>query len=205
MGDQDKGPLLGQILLATGVITEEDLARALQQQLLRGGLLGERLIELGALVPWQLDRALRVQSRLRETAQTADPLILVIDDDPDIGVLLAEVLSGAGFRVAVSDGAEEALPGVLALDAERPSLVVLDLDLAGRDGLELLADLWGSERRGGVPVVVFSGVPDAAERVQAHGLPVSRVLTKPLGMGRLLDELEAVLAERNEPIPDPAR
>ena len=200
VSDQHKGPLLGQILLASGAITEEDLAEALQHQSLRGGLLGEHLIGMGALVPWQLERALRVQGQLRESARIDDRLILVIDDEADIGVLLAEILSGAGFRVIVSDGTESALRSVFAPGAERPALVVLDLDLEGRDGLELLASIWGAEHREAIPVVVFSGIPDALSRVQAHRLPVTRVLPKPVGVGRLLDELEAVLSEQPEPL-----
>ena len=76
-----------------------------------------------------------------------DPLILIVEDDPEISSLMARYLGDNGFRVAVArDG--EAMDRALA--ARRPELVVLDINLPGEDGLSLCLRLRnaGGPRRG---------------------------------------------------------
>ncbi len=59
-------PLLGQLLLASGVVTPDQLREALCRQQESGQLLGELLVEMGALTPAQLEWALQEQKRLEE-------------------------------------------------------------------------------------------------------------------------------------------
>jgi len=187
--------LLGQLLVASGAITEEDLAEALRYQPASGKPLGQLLVDMGALAPRQLERALRVQSRLRGGPPSAGGLILVVDDDPEIGALLGEVLTGAGYRVGIAGDAEEALAAVMAVDGDRPALIVLDLGLPGQGGLELLAILRGSAPGARVPVIVLTGRPELESEILARELRVSRVLGKPVLARRLLEEVEAALRE----------
>ena len=64
--------------------------------------------------------------------------ILVVDDEPDITALVAYHLARAGYRVKTAATGPEALE---AVRPEPPDLIVLDLMLPGRSGLEVLAEL----------------------------------------------------------------
>ena len=64
------------------------------------------------------------------------PNILVVDDDRDVCDLLEEALQSAGYNVKAINDPEKALP---ALRAEQFHLVVLDLNMPGKNGLEVLA------------------------------------------------------------------
>ena len=195
MAELSAGMLLGQLLVASGAISEEDLAEALRYQPATGKPLGQLLVDMGALAPRQLERALRVQSRLRGGPPSAGGLILVVDDDPEIGALLGEILTGAGYRVGIAADAEEALAVLMAVDGDRPALIVLDMGLPRQDGLELLTTLRGSASGQRVPVIVLTGRPELQSEIEARGLWVSRVLGKPVLARRLLSEVETTLGE----------
>ena len=79
--------------------------------------------------------------------------VAVVDDDADIRAYVAAVLRRAGYRAAPDDGA----PGLAArLSADRPALVLLDLNLAGRSGAAALAELRGAGGFAAVPVLAFT-------------------------------------------------
>ena len=189
------GSLLGQLLVASGAITEGDLAEALAQQNAGGGQLGQLLVGLGALAPRQLERALRTQSRLRAELMGDRGLILVVDDDPEVGALLADVFTGAGYRVLVAGDEVAAIAALTSGGGVRPALIVLDLGLPGCGGAGLLAVLRSSGVESGRPVIVLSGQPDPKAEVEARGLQVSRVLSKPVSARTLLATVESVLQE----------
>jgi len=87
--------------------------------------------------------------------------ILVVDDDPDIHVLLASILSKAGYRVdSASDGRE----GLARLDGSAYDLVLTDVRMPGLDGLELLHKI--RERSPATPVIVMTAMntPDSVVR-----------------------------------------
>ena len=77
--------------------------------------------------------------------------ILVVDDDPDIHILLASILADAGHRVeSAYDGNE----GLARLEAEPFHLVLTDVRMPGLDGLDLLLKI--HQRRPSTPVVVMT-------------------------------------------------
>jgi len=116
------------------------------------------------------------QQRLRAAVEallnkgvTRKPLVLHIEDDPDVLQVTASALSGVAEVVQATSlgAAREFLVG------RRPDLVILDLGLPDGSGLELLAEL-GDEAGGGTPVVVYS----AQEMDAALAGRVEAVLTK---------------------------
>ena len=108
--------------------------------------------------------------------------LLVVDDEPRIRRVVQMALEERGYRVLTSGSAEEAA-GVL--DDERVDMVVADLQLPGRSGLELLADLRTS--RPDVPVVLVTAYGTVETAVEAMKLGAFDYVVKPLRM----DELEA--------------
>lgn len=111
--------------------------------------------------------------------------VLIVDDDADIRGLLERVMESRGWDVRLATSAEEAL---LEAAAGRPDVLLLDLSLPRRDGLDLLRLL---DRGLGRPrhVVLVSALPERTVRAIArrHDLPY---VTKPFS----LEDLDAALA-----------
>jgi signal transduction histidine kinase/CheY-like chemotaxis protein len=112
-----------------------------------------------------LDRT-RFLDRLREIAPLEDParspLVLVIDDDPQIRDFLGPELENVGYRaIFASEGRE----GVQLAATRRPRVVVLDLVMQGMDGFEAASALSRTPETRDIPVLVFTAKElDEAER-----------------------------------------
>lgn len=114
--------------------------------------------------------------------------VLVVEDDPVARALLVPPLAAAGFAVSSLVSGEEAA----AADPDLFDVVVLDVDLPGRDGHSVLA-AWNSRpssRRS--PRVVLSARSGPADRARSLGLGASAHLAKPISPERLLAVLEGL-------------
>jgi DNA-binding NtrC family response regulator len=110
-----------------------------------------------------------------------DGRVLVVDDEAGMRAGLAEVLRRGGFAVEDAATAEDALE---RLTAGAPDLLVTDLRLPGRSGVELLREL---RNRGiGVPVVVITAHGTIEDAVAAMKLGAVDFLAKPFSPGDLL-------------------
>lgn len=115
--------------------------------------------------------------------------LLVVDDDPQLATLIAEVARRGGWEVRVADSAER-----VGADPEFvPDLVLVDLQLPGADGIDLLRDL--ARRAWPAVVHVLSGADprllrSASSLAREHGLEVGRPLAKPLAMAELRELLD---------------
>ncbi len=111
------------------------------------------------------------------------PLVLVVDDDPDILEAICEVLEAEGYRVARARQGQEALERVAE---ERPGAILLDLMMPVMDGVAFAEAL--RARTGGepIPIVVISadGNPQRAVGVGAQGF-----LAKPFDIDTLLAQV----------------
>jgi CheY-like chemotaxis protein len=193
MSEYQPCALLGQLLLGGEIITAEELRQALSRQEASGNRLGEILVEMGAATPRQLERALRAQSRIRGRADAVRPYVLVVDDDPEVGAVVADILEGAGYRVGVAQNEAEALAAALATDPPRLTAMVLDLGLPEYGGIELLTVLRKTGETQAVPVVVLTGRPDLEEEIRDRGLAISAFLAKPVSARQLLEVVGAAV------------
>ena len=131
------------------------------------------------------------------------PAVLVLEDNEAYRTLMADVLTLAGFEVCtLPDGRR--VPKILR---ERPiDLVITDLVMPGRDGLETMTGLRFSHPQ--LPVIAISGdVPFTRDRYLsiAKKLGATRVLAKPFRMARLIAAAHEALAESHAPLtPDAA-
>jgi two-component system, OmpR family, response regulator len=119
--------------------------------------------------------------------ETIQPHILVVDDDPQIRALLEEYLKENGLRVSVVASGEQ-MSQVLADEAI--DLVILDLRLAGEDGMAIARTLRDSSA---IPIVMLTGVRDEADRVMGLELGADDYLTKPFSPRELLARIRTVL------------
>jgi two-component system KDP operon response regulator KdpE len=113
--------------------------------------------------------------------------VLVVDDDISMRRFLRAGYELAGFVVRDASSVDE---GVKSATLKAPDLIVLDLGLPDRDGLEFLEQIrgWSS-----VPVIVLSGRTDEDEKVMLLQRGADDYVTKPFGMSELLARSEAAL------------
>jgi two-component system KDP operon response regulator KdpE len=113
--------------------------------------------------------------------------ILIVDDEPAIRTLLKSTLARAGYQAIEAATAKEALSSA-AID--KPDLVLLDLGLPDRDGLELIGALRGES---GVPLIVVSARENSEQKVAALDLGADDYVTKPFDTEELLARVRASL------------
>jgi two-component system KDP operon response regulator KdpE len=118
------------------------------------------------------------------------PSVLVVDDEPPIRRLLRTSLGAQGWRVAEAATAAEALA---QFAREQPDVVILDLGLPDRDGLDIVREL---RQTSGVPLVVLSSRDAEQAKVAALDLGADDYVTKPFGMDELMARLRAALRHR---------
>jgi two-component system, OmpR family, alkaline phosphatase synthesis response regulator PhoP len=114
--------------------------------------------------------------------------ILIIEDDEAIATGLALNLKLAGHTTTVARDGDEALAEVDARDVD---LVLLDLNLPRRNGLEVLQQMRASDNL--VPVIVLSARDGEVDKVAALKLGADDYLTKPFALAELLARIGAVL------------
>jgi DNA-binding response OmpR family regulator len=112
----------------------------------------------------------------------ARPRVLVVEDDPDLLVILRVNLSGAGIEpILASDGRT----AIDRIQAERPDAVLLDVMLPGIDGWQVLEEL---HRLGNpVPTVICSAKRHPEDMARARELGAVAYLVKPFDIERLVD------------------
>jgi len=114
--------------------------------------------------------------------------VVVIEDDASSSELAAVHLAAAGLRPVVIRTGEEGLEAVHAL---RPAAVILDIQLPGMDGWDVLRTLKADPATTATPVVVLSVIPD---RSRGIALGASDYLVKPVGKDELLAAIRRVVA-----------
>ena len=118
------------------------------------------------------------------------PTILIVDDEPQIRTLLKATLGRAGYSVVEAANAREALS---AKAIDKPDLILLDLGLPDRDGLELVQILRADPRPA---LIVISARDQTEQKVAALDLGADDYVTKPFDTEELLARVRASLRQR---------
>ncbi len=116
---------------------------------------------------------------------------MVVDDEPAITEALQLVLEGAGHQVLTAGTASQCLATIAR---ERCDLVLLDLMLPDRSGLDVLADILRMQRS--LPVIMLTAYGSIETAVEATRLGAANFLTKPWNNSKLLLEIEQALERR---------
>ncbi len=113
--------------------------------------------------------------------------ILVVDDEPHIGLILRTRLEQGPFEVLLAGDASEAFVH-LAAHADI-ALIILDLMLPGMRGAEILARVRADDRWRALPCLVLTAAGQDAQLREAESLGVADVMTKPFSPRRLYDRV----------------
>ncbi len=123
--------------------------------------------------------------------------ILVVDDDALNATLMKEICEAAGHLVRVAHDGVEALALVRE---QRPDLVLLDIMMGNKDGLQVCRELRADPSTATVPVILVTAVDDLASKVRGIELGAQDYVTKPFRVFDLQARIRSALAE---PAPGP--
>jgi DNA-binding response OmpR family regulator len=118
--------------------------------------------------------------------------VLLIEDEPNIIEAVRFLLIREGWQVEAHDDGENAVEAVLA---HRPDLVILDMMLPGRSGMDVLRDLRGMPELTGLPVLMLTARGQARDRDMAEEAGVSRFMTKPFSNAEVLTAVRDLVAQ----------
>lgn len=121
---------------------------------------------------------------------TLKPTIVLIEDDAQIRRFVRAALESENFQV---HEAETAQRGLIEVGTRQPDLLILDLGLPDRDGVDVIRDLraWSQ-----LPVLILSARSLERDKIDALDAGADDYLVKPFGVGELLARVRAMLRRR---------
>jgi len=130
------------------------------------------------------------------TSSDCPSKVLVVDDDPEIVTFLSTLLELEGIESSVATSAAAALE---QLEQGAPDLVLLDIAMPDRDGIDLCKELKSDPRTAEVPVFVVSARPgkDVVERALAAG--AEEFIRKPFENAELISRIRERTRLRTQP------
>ncbi|WP_146344083.1 response regulator transcription factor [Falsiphaeobacter marinintestinus] len=118
--------------------------------------------------------------------------VLLIEDEPNIVEAIRFLLVRDGWQVeAHSDGAD----AVEVVVAAKPDLVILDVMLPGKSGMDVLRDLRDIDETKGLPVLMLTARGQSRDRDMAEKAGVSRFMTKPFSNAEVLTAVRDLHAQ----------
>lgn len=117
--------------------------------------------------------------------------IYVVEDDESISALIAAVLSAAGHEVRTMESGEALAKLVSA--GETPDLLLLDIMLPGKDGLQLLSEWKARPSTAAIPCIILSAKGEELDKVRGLEMGAEDYITKPFGVLELQARVKTAL------------
>jgi two-component system phosphate regulon response regulator PhoB len=121
---------------------------------------------------------------------TAQPHVLIVEDESALVEMLRYNLEKEGFKVSAATDGEEAL---IALDEQKPDLVILDWMLPHLSGLEICRQLRRKPETRDLPVIMLTARGEESDRVRGLQVGADDYVIKPFSPGELVARVRAVL------------
>jgi putative two-component system response regulator len=128
---------------------------------------------------------------IREVREADVGRVLVVDDDDQVSRLLQRILSSGGYAVEHLSTGEAAIDRVRSGEAD---LVLLDLILPDRSGIEVLESIRSDPATRLLPVVMLTGQATDVDKLRAQAAGVTDFIFKPVTAGELLPRVRALVA-----------
>ncbi|MCH5209788.1 MAG: response regulator transcription factor [Oscillospiraceae bacterium] len=116
--------------------------------------------------------------------------IYCVEDDEGIRDLITYAVKSAGFE---AEGFESAASFEERLNASVPSMVLLDIMLPDKDGIDILKDIRNNERTKNLPVIMITAKGTESDKVKGFDNGADDYVTKPFGVMELISRIKAVL------------
>ena len=118
---------------------------------------------------------------VREGSRSKPATLFLVDDDPDVRAIASLFLTDAGFHVRELEDGRSCL---LALDREVPDAIILDLDMPGLDGFDVLRQVKAKHQV--IPIIVMTATRDVETAVSAMKVGAYDYVTKPADPQRIV-------------------
>ena len=126
----------------------------------------------------------------------APPRVLIVEDEPDMNDLLADILSAYDFDPVQAASGEQCL----AMLAEQPpDAILLDLMLPGMSGIEVCKKLKDSRATRTIPILILTALDSHPDRLNAYEAGADDYMTKPFAPDALVSRLRACLQKTLPP------
>jgi two-component system, cell cycle response regulator DivK len=117
--------------------------------------------------------------------------ILVVEDQPDNRRILRDLLSNAGYELVEAESGEEALT---AVEAQRPDLILMDIQLPVMDGYEVTRRIRRNPELKSIPIIAVTSYALAGDEAKALAVGCTAYITKPFSPRALLAKVQEHLA-----------
>jgi signal transduction histidine kinase len=123
------------------------------------------------------------------------PLILVVDDNPDVTQFVALLLETQGYRTQSAQSGEAALR---TMEEDRPDLILCDIMMPGMNGFDVFQRVRADRRWRSIPFAFLTALSDSQVRMSSAELGVEAYLTKPFSKQELLALVSGLLRRARE-------
>ena len=120
----------------------------------------------------------------------ANEKILVVDDEEHIAELISYNLTSNGYKVITANNGIDAIK--LAIE-EKPSLILLDLMIPGKDGYDVCKEVRGNSEVKNIPIIMLTAKSEELDKILGLELGADDYITKPFSVRELLARVKAVL------------
>ncbi|MBZ8179089.1 MAG: response regulator transcription factor [Oscillatoria sp. PMC 1051.18] len=131
---------------------------------------------------------------MKENAQKDYKKLLLIDDDPNLILLVKDYLEFRGYEVITAENGREALD---VLDREIPHLIICDVMMPEMDGYALVEHIRQDPRTSWIPVLFLSAKGQSADRVKGLNTGADVYMVKPFEPEELVAQVESSLKQAN--------
>ena len=118
------------------------------------------------------------------------PLVLLVDDDPQVREVVRINLEMEGYAVREAANAED---GLAAIEDEAPDLILLDVMMPQVDGWEMLRRVQERHGPGSIPVIMFSGQLESTAKREAEERGAQGFVGKPFDLRALIDQTKQIV------------
>ena len=139
-----------------------------------------------------LSLEVQVEKSLLNSVEEVKGSILVVDDEPAIGVVMGIILKLHGYAVYRAENVSQAYE---YLEENIPDLIVSDIMMPGVDGLTMIRQIKSKPELADIPTVVLSALAAEQDRLEALNAGANAFLAKPFTASELKDAVEPLLAD----------
>jgi len=126
------------------------------------------------------------------------PIVFLVEDEPDITLLIRHHLEGAGFAVSSFSSAAGV---VQTAEITRPTLFLIDIMVPGGNGLDLCRRLRKTPSLSKIPIIFVTARTGEPDRVAGLELGADDYITKPFSPREMVARIKAVLRRYDRPVP----